>query len=129
MNCCRCNCAYISVIVAILAGVLLGVLYALGFVVTGLIFWAYLAIGVAAILLAPIYATGASCQGNCRCFARYRRGLLGSAIATVIAAGIGLIVAFVSSVPVIAIALSIATFTVVLLLGLLVCLANCLTES
>lgn len=128
MNCCRYNCACLSVIVAILAGVALGILYALGFVATGIVFWAYLAIGVLGIALAPIYATGVSCNGRC-CFARYRTLVLSGAIGTAVAAAVGLLAALAAPVVVAAIILGVATFFVVLLLGTLVCLTGCLSNS
>ena len=50
MNCCRLNCTLLAVLVGVLAGVLVGVLYAFGLVATGVIFWAYLGIGVLGLL-------------------------------------------------------------------------------
>lgn len=128
MNCCKYNCAYVAVIVAILAGVALGILYALGFVSAGIVFWAYLATGVLGILLAPIYATGISCNGRC-CFARYRCLVLSAAIGTVVTGIIGLLAAPFAATTVVAIVLGVAAFFVVLLLGSLVCLTNCLGDN
>lgn len=129
MNCCKCNCAYLSVIVAILAGIALGVLYALGFIATGVIFWVYVAVGVLALLLLPLYAAGACGRTGCNCFEQYRGLIVAAAIATLVTAVAGLIVAFVSTVVVISIVLGLATAAVVFLLGLLVCLANCVCRS
>lgn len=126
MESCRCNCGYLALIVAILAGIVLGILYALGFVATGLIFWAYLLTGIGALLLAPLYTAGSDCSISCQC--RYRNLLLTAAIGTVVAAAVGLIVAAVASIPVIAIVVGVATLFTVLLLGTLVCLTNCLCE-
>ena len=69
MSCCRNECAYLAVIIGIIAGVILGVLYSLGFVATGIIFWAYLAIGIAGVFLSPIYAflDNVCREGNCFC--------------------------------------------------------------
>lgn len=129
MDCGKCNCGYISVIVAILAGVALGVLYALGFVATGIIFWVYLVSGILALLLAPLYTAGGPCTGCCRCISRYLTLLLVSAIGTVAATVVGLIVAAVAPVVVVAIALGVATLFTVLLLGTLVCLTRCLVRG
>ena len=123
MNCCRNSCVYPAVIAAIVAGVILGVLYALGFVTTGVLFWAYLGIGVLGLFALPVY--GAT---NNRCYCQHRVALLAGAIGTVLAAAVGLIVAFVAGAIAIAVAVGVATFFAVLLLGLLVCLANCVCE-
>lgn len=123
MNSCRCNCGYLAVIVSILAGVALGVLYALGFIATGVLFWPYALIGAAALLLAPLYAAA-----NCGCFAGSRSLFLIAAIGTLIAAAVGLIVASVAGVVVIGIAVGVATFFVTLLLGVIVCLTTCQCE-
>ncbi len=125
MNCCRYNCVYLSVIVAILAGIALGVLYALGFLTAGVIFWVYLATGVLALLLLPVYSAIDGEKMGCACVGNYRGLVVGTAIATVIAAVVGVIVSLVSTVVVISIVLGIATFSVVFLLGVLVCLAGC----
>ena len=129
MNYCRCECAYLSVIAGILAGVVIGVLSALGFVATGIIFWAYLAIGVAAVFLAPIYGANVTCPGSERCFCRYRRVLLAAAVGTILTAAAGLIVAAFASTTVIAIVLGLTTFFVVWLVGLVICLARCLCND
>ena len=129
MNCCKNNCVYLALIVAILTGVALGVLYSLGFIATGVIFWAYVATGVLAFLLLPIYAAGACGRTGCSCFAQYRRLIVVAAIGTLVTAVAGLIVAFVSTVVVISVVLGLATGAVVFLLGLLVCLTNCICRG
>ena len=126
MTCCKCECAYLSVIIGIVLGVILGVLYALGFVATGIIFWVYLAIGVAGVFLSPIYAANNSCRGNERCFCNYRRLILVASVGTIIAAAVGLIVEAIAGVIVVAIILALATFFAVMLLVLIICLARCL---
>ncbi len=123
MNCCRNQCGYGALIVAILAGVALGVLYALGFLATGIIFWAYLGIGVLGLFLAPLYAAV-----GCRCFCGYRGLYLAAAIGTVVTAALGLLVAGVAGIITIAVVLGVATLAVVLLLGTVVCLTQCLCE-
>lgn len=124
MNRCGDTCGWVSVIVAILAGVALGVLYSLGLVAIGIVFWAYLGIGALALLLAPVYVT----DGNCGCPCRYLRRLLGSAVATIVAAVVGLIVAPIGGIVAVAVILGVATLFAVLVLGTVVCLANCLCE-
>lgn len=123
MNCCRNSCVYTAVIVAILAGVALGVLYSLGFVATGILFWAYLGIGVLGLFALPVYGLGHN-----RCYCQYRTALLTGAIGTVITAALGLILAAVAGTVVVAIVVGVATFFASLWLGVLVCLANCLCE-
>ena len=129
MCCNRENCACTALIVAILVGVALGILYALGFIATGVIFWVYLGLGTLSVLLAPIYAGDGTRSGSCRCACRYRRWLLGAAVGTIISAAIGLLV--IGSVGVVAasILVGIATLFVVFLLGILICLTNCLCEG
>lgn len=129
MNCCRCECAYLSVIIGIIAGVLLGVLYALGFVATGIIFWVYLAIGLAGVFLAPIYAANGSCQIGEKCFCEYRRILLATSGGAILTAAVGLIVSALGSIIATAIVLGIATFFAVALLVSVICLAKCLCNS
>lgn len=126
---CRCNCGYLALLAGIFAGVLAGVLYALGFITLGVVFWAYLAVGVLGLLLTPLYATGACGAGCSDCFARYRRQILAAAIGTIVTAVLGLLLAPVATVVVLAIALGIATLFVVLLLATLVCLTECLCDN
>lgn len=129
MSCNRVNCACVALVVAILAGVVLGVLYSLGFVATGILFWAYLALGGLSILLSPLYAAEGTRGAGCRCACRYRRWLLGAAVGTVLSAGIGLLVATVAGVIVISIFVGIATFFAAFLLGIVICLTNCLCDT
>ena len=125
MNCCRCNCGYLSVIVAILAGIALGVLYALGFVATGVIFWVYVLTGILALLLLPVYNAAAGGGVSCLCVCRYSRLVAGAAVATIVTAVIGLIVAPIATLVAVSIVLGVATFAVTLLLGTLGCLSGC----
>ncbi len=129
MNCGKCNCAYLAIIVAILAGVALGVLFALGFIATGIVFWAYLAVGALSLLLAPVYARITSRGDGCSCYCRYRVIQLVAAIGAIITAAVGLIVAPVAGVVVVGIVVGVATLFVTLLLGTVVCLVNCLCEA
>lgn len=129
MRCCRCECAYLSIIVGIIAGVLLGVLYALGFVATGIIFWVLLAIGVAGIFLAPLYAANANCTGSEQCFCNYRRVLLVTSIGTIVTSAAGLIISALTSVTATAIVLGLAIFFATALLVSTICLARCLCNN
>ena len=123
---CRCNCGYLALLAGIFAGVVAGILYTLGFVGTGVIFWVYLAVGVLALLLTPLYALTACGTACGRCFLQYRRPIVLAAVATAAAAVLGLILASFATVTVLAIVLGVATLLTVLLLGLLVCLTECL---
>lgn len=123
MNC-KCSCGYIGLLVAIFAGVLAGILYATGFIAVGVVFWAYLAVGVLGLLLTPLYATE-----SCRCFFRYRTKILIAAIGTVIAAVVGLIAAPFVATTLVAVILGVATLFTVLLLSLTVCLSQCLCDD
>jgi hypothetical protein len=114
------------VIIGIILGVILGVLYSFGFVATGIIFWVYLAIGVAGVFLSPIYAANNSCRGNERCFCNFRRLILVASVGTIITAAAGLIVAAIAPMIVTAIVLGLTTFFAVMLLVLIICLARCL---
>ena len=127
MSECKCSCAYISVIVGIIIGVILGVLTAMGMVSTVTIFWVYLAIGVGGIFLTPIYALLNALSSANRCFCGYRRNLLLASIGTIIAAAVGLILAPTASITVLSIVVGISTFFTVSLLGLIVCLALCIS--
>ncbi len=126
MSCSRCECAYLAVIAGIIAGVALGVLYALGFVATGIIFWAFLAIGLVGVFLAPLYAGSDTCINGDRCFCSYRRLFIVAAVGAIVTAVAGLIVEALGSVVATAIVLGLATFFSVLLVVLLICLARCL---
>ena len=128
MGCNRCECTCIGLILAVLAGVTLGVLYSLGFVATGIIFWALLAFGVAAFFAAPVYA-GLSDEGKRSCFCRNKLSYLVGAIGTVIAAVVGLLVSPVASVLIVSIVTGLAVFFTVLLLSVLVCITNCLCRE
>ena len=126
MSCSRCECAYLAVIIGIIAGVVLGVLYSLGFVATGIIFWALLAIGILGVFLAPIYAGSDTCMNGDRCFCSYRRILLVAAVGAILTAAAGLIVVALGSTVATAIVLGLATFFSVMLVVSLICLARCL---
>lgn len=126
---CRCNCGYLALLIGIFAGVLAGVLYALGLIAVGVIFWVYLGIGVLGLLLTPLYATGACGAGCSGCFARYRTQILAAAIGTILAAVVGLIAVPFVSVTVLAIILGVATLFAVLLPATLVCLTECLCDN
>lgn len=123
---CRCNCGYLALLIGIFAGVLAGVLYALGFVALGVVFWAYLALGGLGLLLTPLYAITACGAGRGECFARYRTQILVAAIGTVVAAVVGLILAPIATLVVLAITLGVATLFAVLLPATLVCFTKCL---
>lgn len=129
MSCCRCECAYLAIIVSIILGVILGVLSAFGLIATGIIFWAYLAIGVIGILASPIYAgiNGTGCVESCYCSNRIF--LLVAAIGAIIAAIVGLVVAPIASVTVLAIAVGIASFFAALVLGAVVCISKCMCND
>ena len=129
MHCCRCECAYLSIIVGIIAGVLLGVLYALGFVATGIIFWVLLGIGVAGVFLAPLYASTSACTDAERCFCNYRRILLFSSAGAIVASAVGLIISALTSVIATAIVLGLSIFFATALLASLICLARCLCNN
>lgn len=129
MSCCRGECAYLAVLTGIVAGVLLGVFYALGFVATGIIFWLYLLVGLAGVFLSPLYAAKAGRPTGENCFCGYRVPFLVAAAGTIIASAAGLILAALTSAVAIAIALSVATFFAVVLVVLTICLTNCICEG
>ncbi len=129
MSCYKSNCSFVAVIVGIVAGVILGVLYSLGFVATGILFWSYLAIGVAGVLLSPLYAASASRHGTNRCFCAFGGLLLTAAFGAILAAAIGLLVAGPASTVVVAIVVGVATFFVATLLAAVACFVNCLLDS
>ena len=118
-----------SVILGIIAGVVLGVLYSFGFIATGVIFWAYLAIGVLGVFLSPIYATNGGCESNDRCFCRNRTIILVASVGAIVSAAVGLIVAGVALTTLIAIVLGVATFFVVTLIAAIICLTLCLCND
>ncbi len=127
MDCCKSNCIFASVIAAIISGIILGVLYSLGFVATGIIFWAFLAIGAGAALLLPLYTIGGNCAEGNRCVCSYRRTLTVASIGTIIAAAVGLIVpAF--SIVVTSIIVGVATFFATFTLFSALCFARCLSD-
>lgn len=129
MSCSRYECAYLAIIIGIIAGVILGVLYSLGFVATGIIFWAYLAIGLAGVFLSPIYGFLNNMCGGSRCFCSSRVILLVATVGTIITAAIGFIVASVASTTVVAIVVGLATFFVVMLIVAILCVARCICEQ
>ena len=126
MSCNRENCACVALIVAILAGVAVGILYALGLVPTTVTLWAYLALGALSVLLTPIYAGE---EGNCQCACRYRRWLLAAAVGTILTAAVGLLVIGTVGIVAASILVGIATVFAAFLLGITVCLTNCLCEN
>ena len=126
MSCFQCKCTCLSTIIAILSGVTLGVLYYLEYVATGIIFWTFLAIGVLAILLLPVYALTKCCDED-RCFCDYRKLLTIASLGTIITAAIGLLVP-ISFTILTAIVISFATFFAVLLIGSVICFTKCLCK-
>ncbi len=129
MNCCRNSCVYLAIIIGILAGVVLGVLSALGFVTTGVIYWVYAVIGVLGILLSPLYAQVRAEGSGERCFCSYRRLILTSAIGTVISSVVGLVVAGIAGPVVLAIVAGVATFFLAALLVSVLCLSGCICSD
>ena len=129
MSYCRCECAYLAIIVSIILGVILGVLSSFGLVSTGIIFWVYLAIGVLGILVSPLYAgtNGTGCVERCYC--NNRRFLLVAAVGAIIAAAVGLIVAPIVSVTVLAIVVGVASFFAALVLGAIICISKCICND
>ncbi len=129
MSCNRENCACVALIVAILAGVVLGILYALGLVPIVTVLWAYLGLGALSVLLTPVYTADEARDGNCRCACRYRRWLLVAAVGTILSAAVALLVTGIAGVVVAAILVGIATLFAAFLLGITICLTNCLCEN
>ena len=129
MRCSRCECAYLSIIIGIVAGVLLGVLFALGFVATGIIFWALLAIGILGVFLAPLYAANTACPGAEQCFCNYRKILLATSAGAIVTSAAGLIVAPLGVAVATAIILGLATFFAATQLVSTICLASCLCNN
>lgn len=129
MSCCRSECAYLAVIIGIIAGVILGVLFSLGFVATGIIFWAYLAIGIAGVFLSPIYAFLDNVCRERNCFCGNKIILLVAVVGTIITAAVGLIVAGIASTVVLSIVIGLATFFVVMLLVAIICVTRCICRN
>ncbi len=129
MSCCRNECGYLAVIIGIIAGVILGVLFSLGFVATGIIFWAYLAIGLAGVFLSPIYAFLDKLCGESKCFCANKIILLVAVIGTIITAAVGLIVAAIAPVVVLSIIIGLATFFVVMLTVAIICVTRCICRQ
>ncbi|MBQ9737323.1 MAG: hypothetical protein IJV86_02825 [Clostridia bacterium] len=129
MLCCKCDCGYLSIIVGIIAGVVLGILFSFGLIATGIIFWVFLAIGLAGVFLSPLYFARNFSGERDRCFCGHRRLILITSLGTIISAALGLILEAIASVTVVAIVLGFATaFSVALIVGL-ICLARCLCNS
>ncbi len=123
MTSCRPQCTSVAIIVGILSGVILGVLYALGFIFTSIIFWAYLAVGVAEVLLGPIYANNKTLCTDCFC-SQFSLITI-AAVGTILLAAIGLIIQNIVTITATAIIFGLASFFVVSLLALLICVAIC----
>ena len=124
--CCRNECAYISIILGIVSGVALGVLYALGFVATGIIFWVYLAVGLAGILLLPFYVSLNVGYENKNCGCNYKNLIIIGSVGAIITAAVGLIIELIAPTIAVAIVLGLATFFVAFLLVTAICVTNCL---
>ena len=129
MSGCRCECAYLSVLIGIIAGVALGVLFSLGFVATGIIFWLLLIVGFAGVFLAPIYAANEGRRANEGCFCNIRRPFIIAAVGAIITAVLGLILSSFAPVIAIAIVLGFAVFFAVMLVVLVICNLNCICRG
>ena len=129
MACCKNECACLSIIIGIVAGVILGILYTLGFVSTGIVFWAYIAIGIVGAFISPIYAMNECARESRQCFCGCQKFLLVSIIGTIIVSSIGLIVAAPASTVVVAIVLGVATLFTAMLISGVIFLANCLCNN
>ncbi len=126
--CCRDDCVYLATITGIVSGVVLGVLYSLGFIATGIIFWVLLLIGVAGLFLAPVYALIANGEDEKRCVCANRRlGIVGS-VGAIIASAVGLIIEFIAPVIAVAIVIGVAVLFAVIVLVSLICIAKCACE-
>ncbi len=119
MTCCQNNCSYAAVILGILAGVAVGVLYALGFVTVGVLLWVYLTLGVAAVLLSPVYAALSPC------FCVYRTAFLIGAFGAIVAAAVSFFTVGIAPLALFAVILGIATLFVVFTLVTAVCITAC----
>ena len=129
MSCSRCECAYLSIIIGIIFGVLLGVLYSLGYIATGVIFWAYLLFGVLETFISPLYAFIGERDCFGKCFCNYNTLFLVALAGTIITAAAGLIVVPFASVVATAIALALSTFFTVMLIVLVFCLTKCICRD
>ena len=119
MTCCQNNCSYAAVILGILAGVAVGVLYALGFVTVGVLLWVYLTLGVAALLLSPVYAALSPC------FCVFRTVFLIGAFGAIVAAAVAFFTLGIAPLALFAVILGIATLFVVFTLVTTVCITAC----
>ncbi len=119
MTCCQNNCSYAALILGILAGVAVGVLYALGFVTVGVLLWVYLTLGVAALLVSPVYAALSPC------FCVYRTAFLIGAFGAIVAAAVAFFTVGIAPLTLFAVILGIATLFVVFTLVTTVCITAC----
>ena len=126
---CRNGCQFVAVIVGIIAGVVLGILNFAGFVATGIIFWAYLLIGVLGVFALPLYAIQNSSVCIARCVCSLKTIYTIAALGTVLSAAVALIVAAIGTPVVVAILTGVATFFVVFLLILVICLTRCVCNN
>lgn len=129
MFCCRSNCTFLAVILGVLAGFLLGILYAFEFVSTGILFWVYLVLGAFGILLAPLYAIGTAAREGERCFCYYKTLLLVGAVGTIVSSAVGLLTASLAPVAFVATVVGVATFFLTAFLSTVACLADCICRS
>ncbi len=121
MNCQRNTCVWLSIIVGVVAGILLGVLYSQGLFPIGSIFPFYIAFGLLSLLLYPLYAA----RKDGGCFCRLKALLLTATIGTVVSAAIGQLLLLTTSVTATAILLSFATLFATIGAVSLICLADC----
>ena len=120
MNCQKNTCVWLSIVIGIIAGVLLGILYSQGIIPIGIIFWFYLAFGVLGLLLYPLYTlrTGG-------CFCNYKGLILTATIGSIVSSIAGQILFFTTAVTALAVLLGIATFFAFMQATSLVCLLRC----
>ena len=121
MNCQRNTCVWLSIIVGIVAGILLGVLYSQGIFPIGSIFPFYIAFGLLSLLFYPLYAA----RKDGGCFCRLKVLLLIATVGTVVSAAIGQLLLTVTSVTATAVLLGFATLFAATLAVSLICLADC----
>jgi hypothetical protein len=126
---CKNECAYVSVIAGLLAGVVLGILYALSLVATGVIFWVYLIVGIAGIFFLPIYANGNAQYERTGCGCSYKNLLIIGAVGAIVTAAVGLIIQLIAPTVAVAIILGLTTFFVVFLLVTVICLTSCICSK